>query len=887
MYCLRIIILFCFLFPSPLSAENFPTPDSIFDDDNLLIVEMRLNSYILAEDIFIYGNVEFALIPLQSFFDAIEFPILVDVVNNTAEGWYLRTDQAFFLDLNEHTLKLGNRVIELDESMRIYNEGFDIYVDIQLLEKWFPVDLDLKLSQLRLQLEATEELPIQKRIAREKLRENIGNSELRELPIVEDQYRWANWPVIDVSLNSGIRDGQQNSDRAANAGYFIQGNGDLLKMQSSFSFARPSFDEDPNARFSLKRKQSHPDKPLYSELSSIAIGDIFSVSDTLLFTSGSGIGLDLQFGDERTLSGFGNKIVEGVATPGWEVEVYRNNILLDFDTVAEDGRYRFEDLPLEYGENVFDIRLFGPQGQEDTRRETLNIGTDSLPKGEFYARLHYSNVNQSVFPQAPSFSGDEDSEESEQYGYFTYERGISNKLSLSFVSAEHGNPNNNESNRNYIGGGASYSFSRVAISAQRLSQLGEGTAHSLGLQTRLGNTSITFDHQLYNQFKSDRSDSGRIKEDIELRLSSFFGKLFKVPVSNQLLFNYERLTDQTFTFRAENRVGFNWLGGRFNWDHRSSKNNLDSQNNGTFRYLRTTSAKLNLRGSFIYDFDNGFEITNVNTTWNWHPEPNWNIQLSTNTDLKGRGGNSFIISSARRFPALLLSIDAALNEGGGGFIGLNAEFSLTRDDDRWKTSERRQANFGRLRTQVFLDNDADGKLSSPDQTLEQVRFEGSSVWRNVESNSRGVSYLSQLRDLSPSRVKLDKGSLEDPFWQSSFDEVQVVSHAGGLIDLQIPILQTVEVEGSLIMKGTKNEEDSILPGIPIQLINQEGDVVHTAISEFDGYFVINSIIPGNYLLSVHPDAIERLGANNLKPIELELSQSDGVVYLPTIELTRN
>ena len=881
-----ILLIIGISWPSGVLGGQPQSTQEIFDDDNLLIVDMRLNNYILAEDLFVYANTEFALIPLQSFFDAIEFPILVDPTESTAEGWYQRTDRQFILDLNKKLLLLGDKHITIEESSLILNDGYDLYADIRLLEQWFPVELELRLSQLRLILETTEQLPIQKRIERENKRKYIDTSESETLAIIEDQYRWANWPVIDVSFNSSIQDRQENDSRAADTGYFLQSNGDLLKMQSSLSVSRQTLDEGSNARFTLQRKQSHPEKPLYSNLNAIALGDVFSVSDGLLFTSGSGLGVDLQFGQERTLSDFGKNIVEGFAAPGWEVEVYRNNVLLDFLTVGDDGRYRFEDLPLEYGENVFDIRLFGPQGQEESRREFLNIGNNALPEDEFYARLHYSNINQSVFSAAPSFSGEEDNPDSEQYGHFTFERGISNKLSLSLIAAEHTNPSDTLGNRNYFGGGFAYTFSRLAISGQRLSQLGDGTAHLLGMQSKLGNTSITFNHKQYHSFFSDRSDSGRLKKDSELRFNSYIGKFFSAPLTHQLLLNYEEAIDSQHLLTIENRIGFNWLGGRINWDNIYTSSNLDSLNNGSLRYLRTAGVKLNLRTSLQYETDDGFEITSANTSWNWHPQPDWNIQIGTATDFSGGDNNSITLSSAKKFSQALLSLDAALIEGGGGYIGINIEFSLSREDSKWKSQQRRQANFGRLRTQAYLDEDNDLTYSAGDTPLQAVRFEGINAWRELETNEQGVVYLNELRDSTTSRIKLDKGSLEDPFWLSQFDKAQVVSHAGGLIDLEISVQETLEIEGSLVMQLQEDGSVEPLPGIPVLLIDQSGQTKYESVSEFDGYFVLNSVLPGKYQLKIHPDALDKLGLQEVPPVALNLFDADGVIYLEPITLNR-
>ena len=54
---------------------------------------------------------------------------------------------------------------------------------------------------------------------------------------------------------------------------------------------------------------------------------------------------------------------------GWDAELYRNGQLLAFAENRADGRYEFIDVPLLYGQNRFEVVLYGPQGQITARCE--------------------------------------------------------------------------------------------------------------------------------------------------------------------------------------------------------------------------------------------------------------------------------------------------------------------------------------------------------------------------------------------------------------------------------------------------------------------------------------------------------------------------------------
>src|SRR5690606_9891307 len=58
--------------------------------------------------------------------------------------------------------------------------------------------------------------------------------------------------------------------------------------------------------------------------------------------------------------------ITGDAFPGWDVELYRNNALVSFQRVGDDGIYRFENVELFLNDNNFRVVMYGPQGE---RRE--------------------------------------------------------------------------------------------------------------------------------------------------------------------------------------------------------------------------------------------------------------------------------------------------------------------------------------------------------------------------------------------------------------------------------------------------------------------------------------------------------------------------------------
>ena len=117
----------------------------------------------------------------------------------------------------------------------------------------------------------------------------------------------------------------------------------------------------------------------------LKIGDVRLEQQDMVTNSSGGRGVALstfegaESGDSQS---FDQIVVTGDSIPGWEVELYRNNELVDFGTVDNEGKYRFENVQLNVGNNQIRIVLYGTQGQVEERVENRLITGAMVKKGE-------------------------------------------------------------------------------------------------------------------------------------------------------------------------------------------------------------------------------------------------------------------------------------------------------------------------------------------------------------------------------------------------------------------------------------------------------------------------------------------------------------------------
>ncbi|TVQ65002.1 MAG: hypothetical protein EA360_11065, partial [Balneolaceae bacterium] len=79
---------------------------------------------------------------------------------------------------------------------------------------------------------------------------------------------------------------------------------------------------------------------------------------------------------------YGETALSGTVFPNAEVELYRNNSLVDFARADASGFYSFS-VPMTYGSSQYSIRSYSPGGVQEQRNLRFQIPQNFLPAGQF------------------------------------------------------------------------------------------------------------------------------------------------------------------------------------------------------------------------------------------------------------------------------------------------------------------------------------------------------------------------------------------------------------------------------------------------------------------------------------------------------------------------
>jgi len=143
------------------------------------------------------------------------------------------------------------------------------------------------------------------------------------------------------------------------------------------------------------------------------------------------------------------------------------------------------------------------------------------------------------------------------------------------------------------------------------------------------------------------------------------------------------------------------------------------------------------------------------------------------------------------------------------------------------------------------------------QALQGVGFTVNGAQRELRTNADGVAYLRRLPTRQSVNLAVDPTTLEDPQWSLALEGVQLVPRAGTAAELDFPVIMTGEVDGVVYVVT----EDKRRPaaGMTLQLLAMDPafKLVRETKTASDGFFIVEAVPPGDYLLRVAPEDVKR------------------------------
>jgi len=841
-------------------------------EPNLLLLEVRLDGSLLNEAFTAYELGDDVLLPLGELARLLTLGITVDPATRTAAGFVLQEERSFRLEMDSARVLLPGSAGSsqaVDPALLRWIDD-DLYVASRLLQRWWPVDLELSLSSLRLKVLPRETLPIQARLARERAAKGLrGRSGYGEhdpgYPRAERDYSVLSVPFIDQTLGlQTSRDASGKTTTSAAYSAFITG--DLLGMEAALFVTSTKDKPQPEARLTLSRHD--PDAELLGPLRarSVTLGHVgVPALANVMRGAGGGKGLVLSNRPLNQPSSYGLHKLHGDLPTGWDVTLYFNDALIGFQQGRSDGLYEFEEQPLVFGRNEFRLVFNGPLGQARVERQVFLLDQTLTKPGKLYYTAGVQRGDNGSTRQTVQM-----------------DVGLVDSLAatMGLVGVKPATKNTGTSQpgpeRQYANLGLRASMAGALLSADLAHAQGGSHLVELGVRTSLAGFSLDATHAQLKGFVSDffgaSSDPLRTRERARISGSvGLPGTGLRLPLGLDVL--HEVTESGRASNNAQARLSLNVAGTSFTHSL-NGQSSAGSRSSGGMLQVSRRVAGVGLSSQLAYTIKPVSQVASLAIT----VDKSLNLDSRLNLGLVRtlRPGQTVVTAGyTRNFGSFGVGVSGRHGNKGDMGLGVQIFMALGRDPrtGRWVQDWQPLAGSGVVSARAFIDDNMNGRFDEGEPPVEGVGFIMNGGGRHpVRTNSDGLAYLSRLAPKLYADVGIDVATLEDPHWQPLVPGVRVLPRPGKVHQVDFPVVMTGEIDGTVYLM--RDGKQGGIGNAEVELVDVQGAVVTRVRSGTDGYYVMPAIRPGRYRLRISPVQLDKLGLNPVDAVAIQM-RGDG------------
>lgn len=753
-----------------------------------------------------------------------------DVSNNfqRVRGFLQNQEDKFLIDETTLQIKYKNKTYTLD-SADIIRTRTNLFLRSDYFEKVFGLQNEYQARNLAATLLPDFDLPAVKAAKREQMQDNLKklHGEISADTLITRDHPLFHLGTAAWSFNSNQRTDNLYSNR------FNVGLGGLLAggdFIGSISY-NSSLDFSAQNLFYQWRHVNNQNPFLRQ----VNLGKITSPSKATIFHSV--VGAQITNAPTYLKKSFGTYRLNDYTNSDWVVELYINNVLVDYTQADASGFFSF-NVPLTYGHTEVSLRYYGPWGEEETSIKHYNIPFNFMAPGDFQYTLS---------------SGMVEDEEGSTFLQGTANYGITDKVT--------------------IGGGIEYlssieknkiiPFLNTSVRFPANMLLSGEYLHQVGYK---GNFSFTSPSSLrvdltYKKFR---------EEQMAVQFSYLEERTarFSVPINLGKFRGTSRLNFQQNLLRNSSHTFLEWLlsgnikGFRLHLTNMAFLNN----SNRPLVYSRLATT-IRLPKQFIFSPQLEYEyLQNKMTSFQGELRKRFNkinllasyshnfkfdqsyLNVGLNFDL-GFTRVNLNSSHNKRYTSFSQSA------GGGVLIGSSQEL--------WKFDHRPTIGRGGLRFKPFLDINGNGKRDLNEMSLEGVNIHiRGGAMREIMPG--GVTEFTGLEPYISYYFDLDPRNLQNIAWQIDQESMEVYVNPNQIKVIEIPVKIVGEVAG-FVRLGTEG-----LGGIRINFFDRNDVLVSTTLSAPDGFFSYMGLKSGLYTAKIEKAQVEKLNLGYPDPIDFKI-----------------
>lgn len=809
------ILLTCLLFPFTAAAQQ---SGDDYEEISVYLAVQGVGGYDVSA---VYKDDQIYL-PVSPVFQVLKINQKVSEFNDTISGFFLDENNRYIISMPTHSVFVDGKTVKLADNEMINLETTGIALRVDQYGKLFGLDCRFNFSSLTVELRTSHELPVIKELRLEQMRKNI--SRLRGEVKVDTTYArryhilrggMADWAVYSTQVNNGTTENRAMLALGA----------EVLGGETNIELNYSSRDQFEKRQQQYHWRWANNDTRVVKQ---VTIGKISSNSISSIYSPL--VGAVVTNTPTTFRRSFGSYTMSDFTEPGWTVELYINNVVVDFTTADASGFFKF-DIPLVYGSSNVMLKFYGPWGEERQRQQTINVPYNFLPKGEFQytaAGAMVQDTMQSLFSRTEASYGV--NRHLTVGGGFEYLSSIKNNPSIPFANA------------------SAQVFNKILINGE----------YAYGVRTKAllsyslpNNFSFDFDYTKYvHEQKAiifNYLEERKLRLSVPIKINKFMAYTRFSYAQNILKETNYSSAEATFSTFAKG-VSANFTGNA-NWLKAGDLYIYGNLGLG-FRFFRT----LSFRPQVQYDFTNK-QVVFTKTELENNFSPKCNLSLVWENNLRNNINSvqltfRYDLSFAQVSLSTLLSKDHIVT-------GQNARGSFAFGSGKGKVIADMRAQVGRagLTIMPYLDINNNNRRDDDEPLVAglNTRINGGRILPDSKDS------LIRVMDLEPFAsymLEFSDTQFDNIAWQIQNKTLSILMDPNQFKLLEIPIKVMGEINGMVYINNGKTVRAQ--GRVQVNIFDINGNLVAKTLSESDGYINYLGLAPGAYYAEVDEAQLAKL-----------------------------
>lgn len=758
------------------------------------------------------------------------------------EGFLQHQEDTFFIDEPAKQISYKNNVFQLDSADLIRTKT-TLFLRSDHFSKIFGLQNEFSSRNLAATLVPDFELPAVKAAKRKQMRENLRrvNGEisadttiLRDRPLIH--FGTAAWNVNTTQRTDGLF----NNRLGLGLGGLLAGG----EFTGNINYNSGMDITSQNLFYQWRHVNNQNQLFRQFTAGKIASRSISSIYHPV-------VGIQITNAPTFVKRSFGTYTLSDHTKPDWIVELYINNLLVDYTQADASGFFSF-DVPLTYGSTQVSLRYYGPFGEEEISNKNFNIPFNFLSYGEFQYTVSSGMVEDGK--NSKFFQGRAD--------YGLTER-ITLGGGIEYLSSLEENPV------------IPFLNTSVRLPANMLFS-GE-YMHKVGYKGNFSYTSPSSLRLDLSYKKFEEAQEAVLFSYLEERKASL-----TFPVQVGKFTGISRVNFQQIVLRNNSYTHLEWLLSGSAWGLRANLTSTAfiNQYSDPLVYSRL-STSIRFPGNFVFSPKVEYEylrdgLTSFEGEVRKRLFKKVNFQASYTHNIRIdqfyiNVGFSFDLGFTR------LAMNSSVNKGYTSFSqSAGGSIMFEPSDNSLAFDHRPMIGRGSIKFEPFLDLNENGNKDQSEPSIEglNVYTQGGGMREQTPDGSilfRGLEpYISY-------HFQMDTRNLKNIAWQVDHESMEVFVNPNQMKVVGVPVKVMGEVAGFV------NLGHDGIGGIRVNIVDYEGKLVSSVLSASDGYFSYMGLQSGNYIARVDKTQLEKLKMKTNEELPFIINNTREGDYVDNLE----